>query len=56
MSSDPERGPEDGPPDQPEVTADAKRREDVGRFAQYTAPTTLALLLSTQVASASVPV
>jgi hypothetical protein len=53
MSGDPERGPDDRPPEKPEETADTKRRDGVGQFAQYTAPTTLALLLGTQVASAS---
>jgi hypothetical protein len=53
MSNDPERGTDDRPPEKPEETAEAERRDDVGQFAKYTAPTTLALLLGTQVASAS---
>ncbi len=53
MSNGAERGPDDRPPDQPEEAADNRRRLDLGRFANYTAPTTLALLLSTRVASAS---
>ncbi len=53
MSNDPERGPDDRPPDQLEEAASIKRREALGRFAQYTAPTMFALLSGTQVASAS---
>ncbi len=53
MSNDADRVPDDRPPDQPEEAADNKRRLDLGQFANYTAPTTLALLLGTRVASAS---
>ncbi len=53
MSNDPERGADDGVPDQPEKTTDTKQRDGVGQFANYTAPATLAMLVSTKAASAS---
>ncbi len=46
MSNDPERGPDDRPPDQPEEPADIKEREGLVRFATYTSPALLALLVS----------
>ena len=53
MSNDAEHDREDGPPDQPQKAEDIKRRKALGQFANYTAPATLAMLLSTRVASAS---
>ena len=51
MSNDAEHDREDGPPDQPQKAEDIKRRKALGQFANYTAPATLAMLLSTRVAS-----
>ncbi len=53
MSSDTEHDQNDGPPEQPQEAEDIKRRKALGQFANYTAPATLAMLLSTRVASAS---
>ena len=51
MNDDLERGADDGAAEQSQPT----RREALGRFAQYTAPVMLAMLLSEQAASASIP-
>ncbi len=53
VGNDRERDSDAGAADRPEETADTKPRDGLGRFGQYMAPTTLALLLNTQVASAS---
>jgi hypothetical protein len=53
MNNDPEHDREDGPPDHPQKAEDIKRRKALGQFANYMAPATLAMLVSTQVASAS---
>ena len=48
MNNAAEQDPNDGPPDQPKEAADIKRRKALGQFANYTAPATLAMLLSTR--------
>jgi hypothetical protein len=46
MSNNHERDPDGAPANQPEETANTKQRNAVNRFAQYTAPAMLAVLLS----------
>jgi hypothetical protein len=50
MSDDQERGADD---DSAEASQGATRREALGRFAKYTAPIMLAMLLSEQAAALS---
>ncbi len=50
MSDDRERGPDDGIKDRSQGPS---RREALNRFAKYTAPATLALLLSQQTFAAA---
>jgi hypothetical protein len=45
MNNDREGGRDERPTNQPEETAGEKQREAVNRFAQYTAPAMLAVLL-----------
>ena len=52
MSNDRERGADEGAANKPEEIADTKQRENVGRFAKYTAPAMLALLLGDRMAAA----
>jgi hypothetical protein len=52
MSNDRERGVDEGVANKPEEIADIKQRENVGRFAKYTAPAMLALLLGDRMAAA----
>lgn len=51
MSDDHERGADDNTADR---SQEPTRREALGRFAQYTAPIMLAMLLSEQAAATSV--
>lgn len=53
MSDDQERGADD---DNAEPSQGPTRREALGRFAKYTAPLMLAMLLSEQAAAVSNPV
>ncbi len=53
MNNDAEQDPNDGPPDQPKEAADIRRRKALGQFANYTAPATLAMLLSTRAMAGS---
>jgi hypothetical protein len=53
MSDDRKRGSTDEPISQSAETSDPTRRQALGRFAKYTAPAMLALLMSEQMASAS---
>jgi hypothetical protein len=55
MSDDREHDPKDGPLNinEPTETSEPTRRQALGRFAKYTAPAMLALLMSEQMASAS---
>jgi hypothetical protein len=46
MRDDRERGSGEEPANQPGEASEAKQREALGRFAKYTAPTMLALLVS----------
>jgi hypothetical protein len=57
MSDDREGDPQDGAPNINESvgTSDPTRRQALGRFAKYTAPAMLALLMSAKMASASLP-
>jgi hypothetical protein len=56
MSDDCEREPKDGSLnlDQPAETSDPSRRQALGRFAKYTAPAMLALLMSDQAFPATI--
>jgi hypothetical protein len=51
MSNDRERGP-DEPANQPEDASEVTQRDAVNRFAKYTAPTMLALLVGDKMAAA----
>jgi hypothetical protein len=53
MSDDHQSGSKEGSANKPEGIAEEKRREALGRFAAYTAPTMLALLAGARSASAS---
>ncbi len=53
MNNDAEQDPNDGPLDQPKEAADIRRRKALGQFAKYTAPATLAMLLSTRAMAGS---
>jgi hypothetical protein len=53
MGTDSEHDGDDRFGNQPKEKMDVSRREAFGRFAQYTAPVMLALLMSEQTASAS---
>jgi hypothetical protein len=52
MSHDRENGPDEGPANKLDGISEEKQREALGRFAAYTAPTMLALLVGDKMAAA----